>query len=108
MDVNWVYMTAGSTDEARSIGRELVRLRLAACINIFENMNSLFMWEGDIQDEREVVMVAKTSNERVPELVEKVKSLHSYSCPCIICLPIQGGNKDFLNWIAEETGKARE
>ena len=102
MDINLVYTTAGSTEEAKAIGKELVRSRLAACINIIENMNSLYMWEGEIQDDREVIMIAKTTKERVPELIEKVKSLHSYSCPCILSLPVLDGNNAFLEWIAEE------
>ena len=102
MEINLIYITAGSTDEARTIGKELVQSRLAACINIIENMNSLYLWEGEIQDDREVIMIAKTTGERAAALIEKVKSLHSYSCPCIVCLPVSNGNRAFLDWIADE------
>ena len=95
-------MTAGSKDEARKIGKELVTTKLAACVNILDNMNSFYMWEGKIQDDTELVMIAKTTEERVPALVEKVKSLHSYDCPCIVSIPISGGNQAFLDWIAAE------
>ena len=98
---NWVYMTAGSREEAVSIGEALVEAGLAACINIFENMNSIFMWEGKVQHDTEVVFIAKTTAERVPELVEKVNAMHSYDCPCIISLPIADGNPAFLEWIAD-------
>jgi periplasmic divalent cation tolerance protein len=97
-------MTAGNREEARKIGTELVVSKLAACINILDNMNSIYMWDGKIQDDSEVVMIAKTTESRLPELVEKVNSLHSYDCPCIVALPVSGGNQAFLNWIAEETG----
>ncbi len=102
MKVNLIYMTAGSREEARKIGKELVISRLAACVNIWDNMNSFYMWQGKVQDDTEVVMIAKTAENRVPALVEKVKSLHSYECPCIVSIPISGGNQTFLDWIAEE------
>ena len=102
MEVNFIYMTAGSRDEARKIGKALVVSRLAACVNILDNINSFYMWEGKVQDETEVVMIAKTTAARVPQLVEKVKSLHSYDCPCIVSIPVSDGNRDFLDWIAEE------
>ena len=95
-------MTAGSRDEARKIGKELVISRLAACVNILDNMNSFYLWDGKVQDDTEVVMIAKTTEDQVPALVEKVKSLHSYECPCIVSIPVSGGNQAFLDWIAEE------
>jgi periplasmic divalent cation tolerance protein len=103
MSVNFVYMTAGSPQEARNIGRKLVVSKLAACVNILGDMNSIYMWEGKIQDDSEVVMIAKTTEKRLPELVEKVNSLHSYDCPCIVAIPVSGGNPAFLDWIAAET-----
>ena len=102
MKANWVYMTAGSTDEAKQIGKELVSGRLAACVNILEHMSSIYRWEGEIQHDSEVVLIAKTVASKVPQLIEKVKSMHSYSCPCIISLPIEGGNPDFLEWIRSQ------
>ena len=102
MKVNFIYMTAGSKDEARKIATELVISRLAACVNVLDNMNSFYFWEGKVQDDQEVVMIAKTTEARVPELVEKVKSMHSYDCPCIVSIPILEGNQTFLDWIANE------
>ena len=103
MKINFIYMTVGSKDEARKIGKELVSARLAACVNILDNMNSFYMWQGKVQDDAEIVMIAKTTEDRVPALIEKVKSLHSYDCPCIVSIPVSGGNQAFLDWIAEET-----
>ena len=104
MPVKFIYMTAGSKDEARKIGKELVVGRLAACVNILDNMNSFYMWQGEIQDDTEVVIIAKTTEDRLPALIEKVKALHSYDCPCIVAIPVSGGNQAFLNWIVEEVG----
>ena len=102
MKINFIYMTVGSKDEARKIGRELVATRLAACVNILDNMNSFYRWDGEIQDDTEVVMIAKTTEEQVPELIKKVESMHSYDCPCIVSLPVTGGHQPFLEWIAGE------
>ena len=103
METNLVYITAGSMDEARAIGKELVSSRLAACANIIEDMNSIYWWEGEVRDEREVIILAKTKELLVPELIDKVKSMHSYECPCIVSIPIIDGNSAFLDWIRKET-----
>lgn len=103
MEANLIYITAGSMDEARSIGKELVTRRLAASVNIIDGINSLYWWEGEIRDEKEVTILAKTKESLVPELIEKVRSMHSYDCPCIVSLPILEGNRPFLEWIREET-----
>lgn len=103
MNAHFIYITAGSKDEARTIGRELVKSRLAACVNIIDHMHSMYWWDGEIQDDNEVVMIAKTKEALVPELVEKVKSLHSYDVPCVVSLRVEGGNPAFLDWIVQET-----
>ena len=103
MKLNLIYITTKNKDEARRIGKELLKLRLAACVNIIDNINSLYWWEGKIQDDNEVILIAKTKESLVKELIEKVKSLHSYSCPCIISLPILDGNKAYLEWLKKET-----
>ncbi|UCH20359.1 MAG: divalent-cation tolerance protein CutA [Deltaproteobacteria bacterium] len=102
MNINLIYITAGNKAEARTLGRELVESKLAACVNIIDNMNSMYVWQGEIQDDKEVVLIAKTTEAKVPELLEKVKALHSYDCPCILSIPVSGGNKEFMDWIANE------
>ena len=99
----WVYITAGSLEEAKSIGQILVGKNLAACVNLLENMTSIYNWEDKIEESQEVIMIAKTRKTLMPKLVEKVNSLHSYDCPSILELPIQGGNPDFLSWIESQT-----
>ncbi len=98
-----IYVTARNKDEARHVGRALVESRLAACVNIIDGMNSMYWWNGRVQDDSEAVLIAKTKESLVPELVAKVKELHSYECPCVVAVPILGGNADFLNWVAKET-----
>ena len=99
----WVYITAGSLEEAKSIGQILDGKNLAACVNLLENMTSIFKWEEKLEESQEVIMIAKTRKTLMPKLIEKVNSLHSYDCPCILELPIQGGNPDFLSWIKSQT-----
>jgi periplasmic divalent cation tolerance protein len=97
-----VYMTAGSLEEAQRIGAALVEKRLAACVNIIDAMQSIYRWEGAIQNDREVVMIAKTTQDRLTGLIETVNGLHSYDCPCIVSFDIVGGQPDFLDWIGRE------
>ncbi len=102
MTINMVYITAGRKEEAETIGRELVTGKLAACVNLIDNMNSIYFWEGKLQNDSEVILIAKTVEALVPKLIEKVKAIHSYDCPCIISLPVSDGNPAFLEWIAGE------
>lgn len=104
MNVRFVYVTVGGKDEAAKIGKELVTSGLVACVNILDNMRALYMWEGKLQDDAEVVLIAKTTEVRIPELVEKIRSLHSDDCPCVLALPVMGGHQPFLDWIAKEVG----
>jgi len=95
----FVYMTAGSKEEASSIGRCLVEEKLAACVNIIDGMTSIYRWEGKLESASETVLIAKTMSETVEALTERVTALHSYDCPCIVKVALQGGNQDFLSWI---------
>lgn len=102
MNVRLIYMTAGSVEEAENIGKTLIESKLAACVNIIGGMESLYMWEGKLQQDQEVVLIAKTEEKHVRELIEKVKSGHSYDCPCILSIPVEGGNPEFIEWIVSE------
>lgn len=99
-----IYMTAGTADEAASIGRTLVEERLAACVNILPGMTSIYRWQGALEEGSEVVMIAKTDAALVPELVARVEKLHSYDTPCVVSLSIESGSDSFLAWIGAETG----
>jgi len=103
MELRLVYITVANMGEANALGRGLVESRLAACVNIIDQMHSMYRWEEKIQEDREVIVLAKTRAALVPELIERVKSLHSYACPCIVTLPIMEGFGPFLDWVAQET-----
>ena len=101
-----VCVTAPSRAEAESIGRALVEARLAASVNIVPGVSSLYWWEGEVREADEVMLWAKTRADLVEPLTARVKALHSYACPCVIALPIAGGNADYLAWIDAETKPA--
>ena len=103
-----VYMTSGSLDEAKKIGKTLVEQNLVACVNLFENMTSIYKWGEKLEEDQEVVIIAKTRKTLMSKLIETVNSLHSYDCASILELPIQGGNQEFLNWILAETSDSEE
>lgn len=104
MKIMMVYITTSDKAEARSIGRYLVASKLAACVNIFSNMNAMYVWEGQLQDDQEAVIIAKTTPNKIQKLIDAVKAKHSYECPCIVTLPISGGHSGFINWVAEQVG----
>ena len=104
MEMVFVYITTKDAHQARTIGRTLVDERLAACVNIIDGMQSIYRWEGNTCEEGETVLIAKTRQSLFDALTRRVKELHSYSCPCIVALPITEGNTDFLEWIRLETG----
>lgn len=99
----FVYITASNKKQARHIGKTLLTEKIVACVNIIDGMNSLYLWEGKRCDGTEAVLVAKTMDRNLARLVRRVKELHTYSVPCIVALPIVGGNKDFLRWVKRET-----
>ena len=108
MQIRFVYMTAGSREEAATIGRALVEERLAACVNIISPMQSIYRWQGKIEEDSEVVMIAKTTARHMDRLISKVRELHSYECPCIVAWEIVDGNAPFLEWIGREVADRGE
>jgi periplasmic divalent cation tolerance protein len=98
------YITAKDKPQALSIGRALVEERLAACVNVIDNMTSIYRWEGEINEDSEAVLIAKTSAEKAEALTERVKQLHTYTCPCVALIPVIGGNPAYLEWLGENVG----
>ncbi len=99
-----LYITASTREEAISLSRELLGLKLVACTNITEHVTSLYHWQGEIEQKTEAVIIAKTLNCYVEEIVTRVKSIHSYNTPCVLVLPVTGGNAEFIDWIGGQTG----
>lgn len=100
-----VFVTASSEEEAASIGRRVVERGLAACANILPGIRSIFRWQGQVSEEREVLLIIKTRLALFSDLAGTVKALHSYEVPEIIALPIKQGWPDYLQWIRDVTSK---
>lgn len=97
-----IYITAKDEAEAKKIGKTLVGEKLAAGVNIHP-IESIYWWEGEIKEHGEMAMLVKTRAELATEVTARVKELHSYKVPCIVCLPIEKGYPDFLKWIDQST-----
>jgi periplasmic divalent cation tolerance protein len=102
--VSMIYVTCGSVNEARQIGGTVVRERLAACANIIDGMQSIYWWEGAVEEGAETVLILKTACANVAALSERVKALHSYDVPCVAEIPLGGGNADYFDWIVAQSG----
>ncbi len=103
MDVNFLYVTTGNLEEARSIAKTMVQERLAACANILPTMHSVYEWEGSLQEDTESVLILKTTASLTSRAVERVTELHSYTVPCVCVFPVSGGHTPFLEWVHQET-----
>ncbi len=102
MDIQLIYITAGDMPEAKRVGRALLEKKLVACVNLIDGMKAMYWWKGEIEEGAEVVIVGKTVAGLVPEIIETVKDVHSYECPCVVSLPVSSGNPAFLDWIGQE------
>ncbi len=98
-----VYVSVGSEKESLTIARTLVEEKLAACVNLFSSIRSIYRWEGKICDEPECYLIIKTRQGLFQALKERIKALHSYSVPEIIALPVVEGLDSYLEWIHTET-----
>jgi len=102
-----VYVTAGSPEEGERIARTLVEERLAACINRTAPIQSVYRWQGNVEQSQEELLIIKTRRELFPALDRRVRELHSYSVPEIIALPVLEGNAEYLRWLREQVKPAR-
>ena len=103
MTERWVYVTFANEEQASTIARHLVTERLAACANVLGSVRSFYWWEGAVQDDCECAAVFKTTDSALTRFTERVLELHTYAVPCVVALPIAGGNPDFLRWVREQT-----
>jgi len=101
--VSIIYSTTSDSEEARKIGRILVEEKLVACANILPKIESIYRWQGNIKEDNECVLLAKTTDKNIDKTIQKIKELHSYDVPDIVTIPITHGFKKYLNWIEDET-----
>jgi len=101
--VSVIYSTTDTIDTAKSIARSLVKERLVACVHIIPTIESIYRWQGKIEEADECVLIAKTSERNVNKVMQKIRSLHPYEVPEIIVIPPVGGLKEYLDYVEEET-----
>lgn len=98
-----ILITAASPEEGAKIAQALVAEHLVACVNSIPGVRSFFFWEGKAQDAAEALLVCKSRMALLDKVIERVKSLHSYTVPEIIALPIVGGAPGYLAWVNDST-----
>ncbi len=103
MSVFFCYVTCSNEEEAKRIGKKLVEKRLAACVNIFPRVASVYWWEGKVEEANEAILIAKTREELKDKIIEEIRKMHSYTLPCIVFFEVKDGLKEFLEWVEKET-----
>ena len=100
-NIKFFYITASNKKEAKRIAKKLLNKKLIACANVINNVNSYFVWKNKVQNSKEIIICGKTTLKNQKKIIKVVKSIHSYSVPCVIFIDIKNGNKDFLKWIEQ-------
>lgn len=101
-----IFISAANKQEAEHIAKQLLKNKLAACVNIVPKIESFFWWEGKIDHDEESLLIIKSKKVKLNKIIKLVKSLHSYQVPEIIALPIIGGYKPYLRWLDDSLGKS--
>jgi periplasmic divalent cation tolerance protein len=97
-----IYITTSGVLESKKIAKILLEDKLACCINIIPSIESLYLWNGKIEEDSESIMVVKTKSVLVDELIKMVENVHSYETPCILEITINNGSKNYLKWMETE------
>lgn len=101
-----MYVTVPDKEAGRKIADHLVENKLAACVNIIPGLESIYVWEGKVNRDSELLMMIKSRQSLVPTLTQAVKSLHPYDECEVISLAITGGSPSYLQWVLDSTGSA--
>jgi len=100
-DYRLLYVTVADPASGRRLAKRLVEENLAACAHLFPAGSSFYRWEGNLMEESEMVVVAKTTADRATEAIDRIAEWHDYEIPCVLSLPIEAGHQPFLRWIDE-------
>ena len=98
-----VLITAPHREEAVRLADMLVGAHLAACVQILPEMESVYHWQGKIERQPEILLIAKTTRSKFDELETQIRALHSYDTPEIVALPIVAGSQPYLDWLIKES-----
>ncbi len=99
-----LYVIFSSKEEAITVAHKLLVEKLIACANMLDGSISIYNWQGEVQQQTEVILFAKTTNAQAQKAIERIKELHSYELPCIIVIPIESGFLPFIQWVDGEAG----
>ena len=99
-----ILITAKDKVEAKAISDKLLQDKLIACANIVDGVESIFWWQGKVDEAKEVFLILKSRRDKFEKIIQTVKSVHSYEVPEILALPVLEGNPDYLRWIDESVG----
>jgi periplasmic divalent cation tolerance protein len=102
----FVYSTFPDAESALVVGRTLVERKLAACVNVYPPMTSVYVWRGKQEETQEVAAFIKTRRSLVDSAVAAARAQHPYTTPCFLVLPIAGGNDDYLAWARNQTERS--
>ncbi len=94
-----VFITAPNQAEASRLADRLIEMRLAACVQILTPIQSVYRWQGKIERQEEVLLIAKTINAKFAELESEVRALHSYETPEIVAVPLTALSEPYLEWL---------
>lgn len=94
-----VFSTCANRDEARKIARAIVEERLAACVQLLGPIQSVYRWQGAVDESEETLLLFKTTQARFPPLEKRIAELHSYDTPEIIAVPVVSGSEKYLAWL---------
>lgn len=98
-----IYCTVPNKNEGREIAKALVKYKLVACVNIIDKIESIFSWDGQMQEEKEALMIIKTKKSLFDGVNKVIQKLHSYNVPEVIAIPVIEADETYLKWIAHET-----
>ena len=98
-----VFTTLASTTNSHDLASILVTERLAACVNVLGDMESVYRWKGVVETDHERQLIIKTTGERVAALKARLHEIHPYEVPEFIVVPVVGGSDEYLNWIRAST-----
>ena len=97
-----VYITTSGEEESKKIGKMVVEERLAGCVNIIPTIESFYWWKGEIEEDNESILIAKTKVSNVENIIKRVKEIRSYENPAILAIPIINGSKEYLDYLDAE------
>ena len=96
-----VLTTAGSQEEAKKIAHALVERKLAACVNVMPQIESVYRWQGKVESATECLLIIKTQAEAFERVRDAIQELHSYDLPECLMIEVSGGSERYLKWIGE-------